>query len=168
MLTRPALIQYKRSHKWYFILLIVSTLALIFLPRLVASTLAEKKFEMWTLMELSTVIAQKENLNTNLIVSMIKQESQWNPNAVSNKGAIGLMQVMPEWIPKLNHLGIRSRKDLFDPEKNLLAGCWVLKVHLRENKGDLRKALEAYSGNAKEYKKKVYLAYKYETLTSLR
>ena len=65
------------------------------------------------------------------------------------------MQVMPAWIPHLAHLGIRSKKDLLDPEKNILAGCYVLKVHLREESHSLPKALNSYSGRSKGYAEKV-------------
>lgn len=155
MLTRPALTRFKKSHKMYFTILIMLSWLLILYPLLTAPNLPEKKFSQWTLRELSAAVAKKNNLNAALINAMITQESSWNPRAVSSEDAIGLMQVRTEWIPKLKHLGIRSRKDLFDPEKNISAGCYVLKIHLREEK-TWPKALKAYSGYARNYDKKVF------------
>lgn len=52
--------------------------------------------------------------------AMIRIESKWDPNAVSKKGAIGLMQIMPEY-SKL------KRGELFNPDKNIKEGIRQLK-----------------------------------------
>ena len=91
-----------------------------------------------------------------LITSIIAVESSGNPRAVSRKGAIGLMQIMPLWIPALRKHGIaNSRADLLDPETNVRAGKFVLAFFLRKHQNDLKKALHGYSGGAKGYYKKV-------------
>jgi soluble lytic murein transglycosylase-like protein len=158
---RPAITAFKKSHKMYFTIMMSLSLFLIILPILLAPSI--KLFEKPTLLLLASVIAQQNHLSPRLIHSMISRESSWRTDIVSHEGAIGLMQVMPEWLPKLKHLGIRSRKDLLIPEKNLQAGCFILKTHLKEERGDLSKALIAYSGHARDYDKKVFNLMKGET-----
>jgi soluble lytic murein transglycosylase-like protein len=85
--------------------------------------------------------------NSNLVKSIIQVESRWNSKAVSPKGAIGLMQVMPA------SAGL-SREQLFCPEKNIIAGCKILKYYQRTSP-DLRTALHKYSGGAEGYFEKV-------------
>lgn len=60
--------------------------------------------------------AQKFDVDWRLIAALIYQESHYDPNAVSQDGAIGLMQVMPE--TGAGH----GASDLFDPDANILAG----------------------------------------------
>ena len=151
---RPAITAYRKSHKKYYTILTLCSIVLIIVP-MVLSTTQARIFRETSLLELSEAIAKQNHLNPRLIASMISRESSWRTNIVSHEGAIGLMQVMPEWLPKLKSLGITSREDLFIPEKNLQAGCFILKIHLREER-NLRDALRAYSGYAHEYDKKVF------------
>jgi hypothetical protein len=91
-----------------------------------------------------------------IILHIIRVESNYNTKAVSEKGAIGLCQIMPVWIPELKKAGIiESKQCLFHPEKNKKAGKFVLAYYLRKNKGDLKKTLADYSNNTKDYYKKV-------------
>jgi soluble lytic murein transglycosylase-like protein len=91
--------------------------------------------------ELQTLIARipLEGLSPVLIQSVIDQESAGRPCAVSNKGAMGLMQIMPDLARDMDV------DDPFDPEQNLRAGIRHL-VHLTARyKGDLPKILAAYN-----------------------
>jgi|GEM_PF-5717675 len=91
-----------------------------------------------------------------VILHIIRVESNYNAKAVSKKGAIGLCQIMPVWIPELKKAGIiESKQCLFDPEKNKKAGRFVLSYYLMRNKGDFKKALVDYSNNTKDYYEKV-------------
>ena len=92
-----------------------------------------------------------------LINAIIRVESSGDPRAVSKCGAQGLMQVRWKiWGPTLRKEGIAKRKaDLFDPETNVRAGRYILAHYLRKHRGDLRKALHAYSGGARGYYRKV-------------
>lgn len=157
MNARPSLTRYRKSKKGYITTLVFTiTLLTLLTTDINPSTIIIKD---WKMQDLVKVIAIKNNLNPHLVLSIIHTESKGFQHAVSGKGAIGLMQVMPAWIPQLSHLDIHSRKDLLDPEKNIAAGCYVLKQHLREESHSLPKALNAYSGQAKGYVKKVLVNY---------
>ena len=61
-----------------------------------------------------------------LIASIIRQESGFEPTTVSNAGAVGLMQIMPEEASRIGTaggLGEYTRADLFDPKKNIALGA---------------------------------------------
>jgi len=73
-----------------------------------------------------------------LVKEMIKVESEFNPEAVSTKGAQGLMQLMPETASLLRVA------DPFDPSQNIEAGVKYLK-HLLVKFHDLTLALAAYN-----------------------
>lgn len=83
--------------------------------------------------------AAKKNVPASLVRSVIKAESDYNVNAMSPKGAMGLMQLMPE---TAMGLGIENP---FDPEQNIKGGVTLLKDLLDNYKGDYRLALAAYN-----------------------
>jgi soluble lytic murein transglycosylase-like protein len=74
-----------------------------------------------------------------LVLSIIAEESGFNPNAVSNVGAVGLMQVMPQWEKVL---GIQG--SLKDPEVSIKYGLQVLGFYMEMYK-DIEMALTAYN-----------------------
>lgn len=78
-----------------------------------------------------------------LVNSVIKVESAGNPNAISNKGARGLMQIMPA-TGKQPPAGIMPLQNE-SPEENVRFGRDLLKYLIKENKGDLSRALSAYN-----------------------
>lgn len=83
--------------------------------------------------------ASKKNIPAGLVRSVIKAESDYKINAMSPKGAMGLMQLMPE---TAMGLGIENP---FDPEQNIKGGVTLLKDLLDNYKGDYRLALAAYN-----------------------
>ena len=85
-------------------------------------------------------IAAKVGLDRKLAHAMVKVESNYDPRAISRKGAMGLMQLMPA---VANQYGL---EDPFDPEKNLEAGM----LHMRGLLGryDLSRALAAYNAGS--------------------
>lgn len=121
--------------------------------------LAKNKYE-YIYVEMAPEINTNINIKDPLLIeSIIEVESLHNPKAVSSKGCIGLMQVNYQvWKKDLLKLGI-TKEDLFKPEKNILAGKYILEKHYRFSKGDLRKTLQGYSGGAKWYYERVMTAY---------
>lgn len=86
-------------------------------------------------------------LSPALVLAVIKTESGFRPNAVSEAGAVGLMQLMPETFLYLSTEKLKEthRKDaLFDPEVNLRFGCYYLS-YLFERFDDLTTVIAAYN-----------------------
>jgi hypothetical protein len=88
--------------------------------------------------QLAVAIAKKYDFDPELIKAVIEAESGWNPRAISKRGALGLMQIMPE---TAEYLGVQNP---FDPEENINAGVRYLKL-LFEKFGSIRLALAAYN-----------------------
>jgi soluble lytic murein transglycosylase-like protein len=84
-------------------------------------------------------IAQRHEVDRDLVHSMIRVESNYNPFAVSNKGALGLMQLVPS---TARRFGVA---DVFDPAQNVEGGVRYLKYLLDLYEGDHRLALAAYN-----------------------
>ena len=83
--------------------------------------------------------ARRTGLDPNLIRSMMKQESGGNRRAVSNKGASGLMQLMPA---TARSLGVTN---IFDPAQNIRGGTDYMAMLMQRFGGDTRKALAGYN-----------------------
>ena len=98
-------------------------------------------------------VADQSLTDRALILALIRQESGFNPNAKSHRGARGLLQLMPRtasFVARDRNLrGSKKQRDiLFDPEKNLLLGHKYIKLLLDEPiiKGDLFKLMIAWNG----------------------
>jgi soluble lytic murein transglycosylase-like protein len=83
--------------------------------------------------------ARRHGLDHSLVRAVIKVESDFNPTAISSKGARGLMQLMPG---TARDLGVR---DCFDPVENVDGGVRYLRMLLDFFDGDLPLALAAYN-----------------------
>ncbi len=73
--------------------------------------------------------AQEFNLSPSLVFSVINVESGFDKNAISNVGAVGLMQLMPETANEVAlKLGEKfDKNNLFNPETNIKYGCFYLR-----------------------------------------
>lgn len=87
-------------------------------------------------------IAVRHSINPHLVAALIHVESAFNPRAKSSKGAYGLMQLLPE---TARRFGLKKKKDLYDPKKNLEAGVRYLKWLADRFGGDAEKILAAYN-----------------------
>jgi tape measure domain-containing protein len=83
--------------------------------------------------------AKRTGLDPDLLRSMMKQESGGNRKAVSNKGASGLMQLMPA---TARSLGVSN---IFDPAQNIRGGADYMAMLMKRFGGDTRKALAGYN-----------------------
>jgi hypothetical protein len=89
--------------------------------------------------ELVSLVAREFDLDDRLLHAIIRVESDYRADAVSPKGAIGLMQVTPETGQILGY------ENLHDPETNLRAGATFLKSLLERFDNNLELAIAAYN-----------------------
>lgn len=83
--------------------------------------------------------ADREGLSPDLLRAVIGKESAYRPCAVSPRGALGLMQLMPETASSLNV------RDPFNPKDNIDGGSRLLRALLNRYGNDLSLALGAYN-----------------------
>lgn len=82
--------------------------------------------------------ATRQGVDEDLLMAVMNAESGYRPCAVSSKGALGLMQLMPDTASDL------EVQDPFDPRQNVDAGARFLKQLLLRYNGDLNRVLGAY------------------------
>ncbi len=92
--------------------------------------------------------AKENNIDPNLVYSVIKQESKFDPDVKSKAGAIGLMQLMPstfEWLQKKeSKRPLLASNSLYNPDVNIHYGCRFLSMLLKKY-GSIKTALCAYN-----------------------
>lgn len=83
--------------------------------------------------------AENHGVSFSLLKAVIKAESNFDSNAVSPKGAVGLMQIMPE------NFQLLKVSDPYDPWENIMGGAEYLRYLLDTFDGELSLALAAYN-----------------------
>lgn len=96
--------------------------------------------------EIFEEVSRRFNLDPHLLRAMAKVESNFNPRAVSPKGAMGVMQLIPS---TARLVGVANP---FDPVENIYGGAKYLRMLLDEF-GDLRLSLAAYNAGPEAVKK---------------
>ena len=93
--------------------------------------------------------SQRYDVDPHLVAAVIRAESNFDEKAVSNRGAYGLMQVMPDtalWIAEKMELKDFDVEKLYDNEINIAMGCWYINNLNSEFNGDIDLVLAAYNG----------------------
>ena len=88
--------------------------------------------------------AGRHEIDPALVKAIIMAESGYNPNAISDKGAKGLMQLMPS---TAQALGV---EDAFNPQQNISGGVRYFKRLVNRFDGDIKLALAAYNAGSKK------------------
>lgn len=151
MATRRRKRKIRRKKRLWPLILLILIVALSFNNERIG-----KKFYQFPNPELIVYYAQVNQVDPYLIAAVIKTESNFNSKAVSSKGAVGLMQLMPDtakWIAE--QMGEKNFKteDLYNPETNIALGSWYLANLQKEFKGDAIIVLAAYNGGRGNVKK---------------
>jgi soluble lytic murein transglycosylase-like protein len=97
--------------------------------------------------DLIVAASNRYGIDPDLIRAIIKVESDFDTNARSQKGAMGLMQLMPE-TARLHNV-----RDVFDPAENIDGGVRHLRLLLGQYQGDLGLSLAAYNAGSKAVNK---------------
>lgn len=83
-----------------------------------------------------------------LVLSIVQIESNFKQGAFSKKGAVGLMQIMPEtamWANEESGLNKHPNSYIDDPKENILLGTWYLSYLMERYDGDIVKSIAAYN-----------------------
>jgi soluble lytic murein transglycosylase-like protein len=88
--------------------------------------------------------ATRAGVAPELVLAVIDVESNFDRFAISSATALGLMQVMPFWVPEL---GYQDKNQLFEIETNILLGCRILRYYLDMERGDFVRGLARYNGS---------------------
>jgi len=119
----------------------------LFLLKIPGRAQGDISFEQSKYKDLIMDYARKYNIPATLIHSVIAAESDYNPKAVSSKGAVGLMQLMPE---TAEQYGVTNS---YDPRENIEGGVKYLKDLIRTYKGRTDLVLAAYNAGKEAIKK---------------
>lgn len=151
----------RRFLRWYraLPLALVSALGIISLafsyaPSFLFQALYPLEYE-----ELILESSIRHGLDPYLVAAVIDTESDWDADAESSKGALGLMQLMPETAADMAEWGlvdssVYDEDDLSDPATNIEYGCAFLAYLLEYYNGSTDKAVAAYNagmGNVDEW-----------------
>ncbi|MFI5238942.1 MAG: lytic transglycosylase domain-containing protein [Gemmatimonadales bacterium] len=115
------------------------------------------------------VYGEQARVSPKMLVAIAYAESEFNPRARSQAGAIGLMQILPErnsWREYEPRCGRMSARSLHDPEVNICFGAHIYGEFLSRHHGDRDRALAAYNNGTGEMSP--YPGRVYSSLAALR
>ncbi len=131
------------------LLLIMAVVVAVLVTSLQYNKILLRRFYPMPYREVIREKALANDIDPFLIAAIIKVESNFRPDALSPKGARGLMQLMPDtaaWVSEQLALEFFDTKDLFEPAVNIQIGTWYLAHLLREFDNNLNVALASYNG----------------------
>ncbi len=109
-----------------------------------------------------TEAAEHFEVNPNLIYSIMRQESAFNPKARSHADAFGLMQLIPEMAKRAAryaNIRFQRHRELYDPETNIMLGSAFLKNLLGKNNNNFLVTVASYNASEKAIKNWVQTRY---------
>lgn len=146
----------KRVYK--LLILLIFLLLLIPVSKSIAGIVMKHMYPL-TYSEYVEKYSGEYGVDKNLVYSIIKAESGFDPRAVSPREAKGLMQIMDstgEWAAEKMKIKNFENSMLLEPETNIKIGCWYIARLLRQYNQDIELALAAYnagSGNVSKWLK---------------
>lgn len=132
----------RRKAKIIFVIILL-TLAILNIPNIL------QHFFPYHHRDIIEKYAAQQNIDPLLLAAIIKRESNFNPRARSEKGARGLMQIMPEtgtWIAGQMEIESFHPDELYEVDTNIRFGAWYMAHLLKQFEGELLPALAAYNG----------------------
>jgi len=101
--------------------------------------------------------AKRAGLDPDLVLAVIRVESNFRKYAISSAGARGYMQVMSSWSDIVGE----SASDLFNLRTNIRLGCAILRHYLDQERGNVHRALARYNGSVGQdtYPNLIYAAW---------
>ena len=122
----------------------------------VVSLLRSKPLTAGQALDMAEVILGQKTIPLSIVMAILEQESEFNTNAVSVKGARGVMQVMPEiWNAYAGHPLLRGERQMHNPVMNVQVGLLFL-GDLYEKYGDWTKVLRAYQAGESNVENKKF------------
>jgi soluble lytic murein transglycosylase len=115
-------------------------------------------FRFFTHLELINYYSNKRSLDPTFVSALIHTESKFDKNAVSHRGASGLMQIMEDtayWVAEINNIENFKYEDIFDPATNINIGTLYLSKLMDNHSGNKQFVMIAYnagSGNLNRWR----------------
>ncbi len=136
--------------KYFYIILCMAILLVGYSGwRLWNSDYVQMRFVyMWPYQQDILEYSERNKIDPFLVAAIIKNESGFDPKAVSAVGAVGLMQIMPEtgrWIAEQMGLENYHDNDLYQTKKNIRMGCWYIGELEHEFQRNLALIMIAYN-----------------------
>jgi soluble lytic murein transglycosylase len=141
----------KVKKMWFIFLLIIILLVAAILTETAAKSMFPLKYSDYVLW-----YSKINSIDPYLVFSVIKAESGFNSTAVSKKNARGLMQISEKtgrWGAESLKIDNYNIELLFDPEINIMIGCWYLNNLMQEFNNNTDLVIAAYNGGSGNVRK---------------